>query len=124
MLTPVWETDNASIMNGIGQGSFAAALASSINIGKVVDEITKAEVTAKTGNMELNSLNFQDNIAKMNFTLEDARKGAREVGRMLEWKQLHANTSKSKYVIMVPIAYKRCEEILNIKGGSAKMSLN
>ena len=38
----------------------------------------------------------------MNFTLEDERMGARDVGRMLESKQLRANTSKSKYVIMAP----------------------
>ena len=43
---------------------------------------------------------FQDDIAKLNFTLEDAKKGARDVGRMLESKQLHANTPKSKYIIM------------------------
>ena len=35
ILTPVGETDSATIMNGIGQGSFAAALASSINIGLI-----------------------------------------------------------------------------------------
>ena len=58
ILTPVGETDSATIINGIGQGSFAAALASSINIGTAVDEITKGEVTAKIGNMELNSLIF------------------------------------------------------------------
>ena len=40
ILTPVGETDSATIMNGIGQGSFAAAIASSINIGSAVHEIT------------------------------------------------------------------------------------
>ena len=89
-------TDSATIMNGIGQGSFAAALASSIKLGSAVHEITKGEVTANIGNMPLNSLIFQDDIAKMNYTLEDARKGARDVGRM------RANTSKSKFVILAP----------------------
>ena len=77
ILTPVGETDSATIINGIGQGSFAAALASSINIGSVVHEITKGEVTAHIGNMPLNSLIY---------TLEDAKNGARNVGRMLESK--------------------------------------
>ena len=95
MLTPVGETDGATIINRIGQGIFTAPLASSINIGRAVDEITGGEVTAKIGNMELNSLIFQDDIAKMNFTLEDARKGARDVGQMLESKQLHQNPSMS-----------------------------
>ena len=59
-------------MNGIGQGSFAAALASSLNIGCAVDGITRGIVSANIGELELNSLIFQDDIAKMNYTLEDA----------------------------------------------------
>ena len=100
ILTPVGETDNATIMNGIGQGSFAAALASSINIGTAVYEKTKGEVSANIGNMPLNCLIFQDDIAKMNYSMEDTRRGATDVGRLLESKQLRANTSKSKYVII------------------------
>ena len=41
--------------------------------------------------MERNSLIFQDHIA---------RRGARDAGRMLESKQLRANTSKSKFVVI------------------------
>ena len=41
VLTPVGETEQATIMNGIGQGSFGAALASSLNIGCGVDMIKK-----------------------------------------------------------------------------------
>ena len=78
-------------MNGIGRGSFSAA---AISIGSAVYDITKGEVTANIGNMPLNCLIFQDDIAKMNLTLEDARKGARDIGRMLESKQLKANVSK------------------------------
>ena len=40
ILTPVGETDNATTINGIGQGSFAAARASSIDIGIAVYDIT------------------------------------------------------------------------------------
>ena len=36
----------------------------------------------------------------MNRTLEDARRGAKDVGRLLESKQLRANTANSKYVII------------------------
>ena len=62
ILTP----DNATIMNGIEQGSFAATLASQINIGSAVYDITKGEVSANIGNMPLNCLIFQDKIKKMN----------------------------------------------------------
>ena len=60
------ETDGATIMNGIGQGSFAA---SSLKIGCAVDGITMGIVSANIGELELNSLIFQDDIAKMNYTL-------------------------------------------------------
>ena len=43
ILTPLGETDRATIMNGIGQGSFAAALASSLNIGCGVEKITRTK---------------------------------------------------------------------------------
>ena len=76
VLTPLDETDNATIMNGISQGIFGAALASSINIESAVYDITKREVTANIVKI-VNSLIFQDEIAKMNRTLEDARKGAK-----------------------------------------------
>ena len=51
ILTPVGETDNATIMNGIGQISFVAALASPNNKGTAVYDITKGEVSANIGNM-------------------------------------------------------------------------
>ena len=41
VLTPLGETEQATIMNSIGQGSFGAALASSLNIGCGVDIITR-----------------------------------------------------------------------------------
>ena len=52
--------------------------------------------------MPQNCLIFQDDIAKMNESLENARKGAKDIGRLLESKQLRANISKSKYVIIGP----------------------
>ena len=88
ILTPIVVTEGATIINDIGHGSFVTALASSLNIGSAVDEITKGIVTARIGEMKLNSLIFQDDIAKMNFKLEDARKGAEDLGRMLESKQI------------------------------------
>ena len=63
-------------MNGIGQCSSAAALASSLNIGCEVNKIRKGICSANIGKVELNRLIFQDNIAKMNGTMELARKGA------------------------------------------------
>ena len=51
ILTPLGETDGATIMNGIGQGSFAVALASSLNIGCAVDGITRGICSANIGEL-------------------------------------------------------------------------
>ena len=92
ILTQLGETDRATIMNGIRQGSFAAAV-SSLNIGCAVDGITRGICSANIGKIELNSLIFQDDIAKMNRTLEDARSRVRLKnnfsGVSLEFKSLH-----------------------------------
>ena len=88
ILTLLGEADGATILNGIGQGSFAAALASSLNIGCAVDRITQGICSTNIGEVELNSLIFQDDNAKINHTMDDARKGAKDFGRLLESKQL------------------------------------
>ena len=61
---------------------------------------TKNDPTANIGNLKLNSLIFQDDIARMNSTMDQARQGAQDIGRLLESKQLRANIGKSKAVIM------------------------
>ena len=48
--------------------------------------VFESEVSVNIGNMRLNCLIFQDDIAKMNQTMADARKGAKDIGRMLESK--------------------------------------
>ena len=53
VITPVGETEKATIMNGRRQGSFGAALASSLNIGCGIDRITKGICTARIGELEL-----------------------------------------------------------------------
>ena len=49
ILKPLGETDGATLINGIGQGSFAAALVSSLNIGCAVDGIARGICSANIG---------------------------------------------------------------------------
>ena len=51
ILTPLGATDQATIMNGIGQGSLTAALASSLNIGCGVEGITRGICSANMGEL-------------------------------------------------------------------------
>ena len=66
-------------MNVIGQGSFAVSIASSINIGTAVYNITNGEVSASIRNMPLNCPIFQDDVANMNWLKADARQGAKDI---------------------------------------------
>ena len=63
VVTSVGETDARRIFLSIGQGSFGAALASSLNIGTAIYDATEGETLTELGHMPLNCLIFQDNIA-------------------------------------------------------------
>ena len=52
------------------------------------------------GIMPLNSLIMQDDISKMNDTLEDARSGCKMIDDTLKRKQLSVNYDKSKYLLI------------------------
>ena len=52
------------------------------------------------GIMSLNSHIMQDDISKMNDTLEDARSGCRKIDDTLKRKQLSVNYKKSKYLLI------------------------
>ena len=71
------DTEAAAIFDSIGQGSFGAALDSSINIGCAIFDTTKDEFISDIGPLPLNCLVFQDNIARMNstFTTSEERSG-------------------------------------------------
>ena len=73
--TSVGDTEERTILDSIGQGSAGAALVSSLNIGCAIDKVFKYEYTTRIGNLKLNSLIFQDDISKMNDTLDQVRKG-------------------------------------------------
>ena len=58
ILTLLGETDGATIMNGIGQGSFAVALASSLNIGCAVEGIKKVNLLGQYWRSRTKKFNF------------------------------------------------------------------
>ena len=91
LVTSVGETDAARIFNSIGQGSFGAAIASSLNIGTAIYDATECETVTELGHMPLNCLIFQDDIARLNTTLEQARRGATLIGDNLTKKKLNSN---------------------------------
>ena len=100
VVTSVGESDAVRIFDSIGQGSFWAAIASSLNIGTTIYDATEGETLTKLGHMPLNCLIFQDDIARLNTTLEQARRGATLIGDTLPKKKLKSNLKMSRYVLL------------------------
>ena len=98
--TSVGESKTELIKNSVGQGSFGAALASSINIGCAVQDTLKGKKSTSIGHLDLNSLVMQDDIAKVSTSLEDARQGCNDIYEILTRKQLSVNDTKCKYMVI------------------------
>ena len=77
---------------------FGAALASSLNIGCAIKDTFKGVQSTKIGTLELNSLVMQDDIAKMNDELSQARGGCAKIYTLMR-KQLSVN-HEYKYLII------------------------
>ena len=71
--TAVGDTGTRRVQNSLGQGMFGSALASSINIGCAVEDTMRGKTSTRMGRMDLNCVVMQDDIAKMNDIINDAR---------------------------------------------------
>ena len=81
--TSVGESKTELIKNSVGQGSFGAALASSINIGCAIQDTLKNKKNASIGHLNLNALVMQDDIVKVSTNLEDARQRCNDIYKLL-----------------------------------------
>ena len=98
--TSVGKTDSQTVTDSLGQGSFGAALVSSLNIGCAIEDTFKGKQSTRLGVLGLNSLILQDDISKMNDTVEEARNGCELIDETLKRKQLSVNYNKSKFLVM------------------------
>ena len=94
ILTPLGETDGATIMNSKGQGSSSAALASSLNMCS--RRYNKGNGLSKYRELELNSLNFPGRHYQDESYTRGCKKGCKRCWK----KHLRANTSNSKFVVI------------------------
>ena len=79
---------------------FGAALASSLSIGCALKKTFLGKPSTMLGIIPLNSLIMQDDVSKMNDTLEDARLGCKMIDDTLRRKQLSVNYDKSNYLLI------------------------
>ena len=93
--TSVGDSKTRLVKNSLGQGTFGAALASSINIGCAIEETFRNKASARLGRLDLNCVIMQDDVAKMNSKQEDTRSGCDMIDNTLKQKQLLVNTTKA-----------------------------
>ena len=93
------ESGIRQVKNSIGKGMFGE-LASSLNIGCALKKTFIGKPYTMLGIIPLNSFIMQDDINKMNDTLEDARSGCEKIDDTLKRKQLSVNYDKSKYLLI------------------------
>ena len=98
--TSVGESRSKKVKNSLGQGTFGAALASTLNIGCAIDDTFFGRPSTRIGYVNLNSLVLQDDVNKMNDNLTQARVGCSIIDNILKRKQLSVNYDKSKYLII------------------------
>ena len=89
--TSVGESKKEVVKNSVGQGSFRAALASSLNIGCAVQDTFKWNKSALIGYLGLNFLIMQDDISRLSNSLREAREGCNKIFFLLTMKQLSVN---------------------------------
>ena len=82
--TSVGKSDSRVTDDSLGQGSFSAALISTINIGHAIVDTFKGVPSTRLGTLGLNSLILQDDISKANDTLEQAREGCEKIDETLK----------------------------------------
>ena len=92
--TSVGESDAKLVKNSLGQGSFGAALASSINIGCAIQDTFHETSSTNIGTLSLNTVVMQDDIAKMNDNLKQARVGCNKIHKTVMRKQFSVNNDK------------------------------
>ena len=85
--TSVGTSEFRTVKNSVGQGMFGAALASSLNIGCAINTTFRGMTSASIGAMTLNCVVMQDDIAKMNDNINDARIGCSLIDETLKKKQ-------------------------------------
>ena len=109
--TSVGESETKLVKNSVGQGSFGAALASSLNIGSAIKDTFRGTSTASIGTLGLNTVVMQDDIAKLNNNISQARIGCDKIFNTLMIKQLSVNHTKCKYLIVGPKRYRSSMEV-------------
>ena len=102
VLTPAGPSDWFTTKHLTPQGSSYGALVSSLNLDFSVNQVmaVMAEYLSSFNNIELRSLQFQDDIAKLSTNKAECQLSQEAIAEMIESKQLVLNGDKCKVMIL------------------------
>ena len=110
IITPVGESEEDEVKEGVGQGNLESAIISSSSLGKGVEEyFSSSQWESSYGRVRLQPATFQDDISRMVSSLQAARAGKSFLSSLMEGKLLSFNTEKS--VILVTGDCKKANEM-------------
>ena len=103
VVTPVGESEEEEVAEGLGQGGLESAILSSNSIGNGLDDFFRASNRELYyEDVRLQAWGYQDDVARASSSVEDVRDGVARLEAMAEVKLLSYNHSKSSLVVLGP----------------------
>ena len=98
--TPVGLTEERDTGEGVGQGTLEGAIVSAVNLDNGVNDFFHdSEYEVSYGNVDLQPLLYQDDVARLSLDIETTQMGNNKMEVMAETKLLNYNLEKSCYIV-------------------------
>ena len=99
--TPVGLTEECDTGEGVGQGTLEGALVSAVNLDSGVNDFfCDSEYEVNYGDVALQPILFQDDVARLSTSLESVQMGNNKMESLAETKLLNFNLDKSCFVVI------------------------
>ena len=98
--TPVGLTEERDTGEGVGQGTLEGAIVSAVNLDNgVQDFFHNSEYEVSYGDVRLQPILYQDDVARLSLDLESTQMGINKMEAMAETKLLNFNLEKSCFIV-------------------------
>jgi hypothetical protein len=99
--TPVGITDESDTGEGVGQGTLEGALVSAVNLDSGVNDFfCDSEYEVNYGEVVIQPLLYQDDVARLSMDLESVQMGNNKMEALADTKLLDYNLDKSCFVVI------------------------
>ena len=98
--TPVGVTEEEDTGEGLGQGTLEGAIVSAVNLDNGVNDFfCDSEYEANYGDIRLQPVLYQDDVARLSLDIESTQMGNKKMETMAETKLLNFNMEKSCFIV-------------------------